>query len=124
MSTLAIVLIVVAALLLLLFVGGYVANARRLAAERAALHARAQEADQHLAAAHAEDKGWERAGLEAAARAAYAERHPNSRIRELTLVQVVDRPGTEDDEAIFHVRASDGEHTLKLGRRDGGWVAA
>jgi hypothetical protein len=87
----AIVLIVLAVLVLLLFAGGYVANAKRRDAERAALHARAQEADRELAAAHAEDNGWERASLEAAARSAFAERH-GVEPRELRLVQVVDRP--------------------------------
>ncbi len=118
MEPLAIVLIVVAVLVLLLFAGGYVANARRREADRAALHARAQEADRHLAAAHAEDKGWERATLEAAARSAFAERH-GVQPRELQLVQVVDRPGTDEDEAVF---SGDGQE-LVLGRRDGAWIA-
>ena len=117
MDPLAIVLIVLAVLVLLLFVGGYIANARRREAERAALHARAQEADRQLAAAHAEDKGWERATLEAAARSAFAERH-GVEPRELRLVQVVDRPGTDEDEAVF---SGDGQD-LVLGRRDGTWV--
>ena len=119
MEPLAVVLVVLAVLVALLFAGGYVANARRLRAERAALHARAQEADRELAAAHADDKGWERASLEAAAREAYAARHGGGRPAELRLVQVVDRPGTEEDEAVFH---ADG-HELVLGRRDGTWVA-
>lgn len=118
MEPLAIVLIVLAVVVLLLFAGGYVANARRRAAERAALHARVQEADRHLAAAHAEDKGWERAALEAAAHAAFAERH-GVQPRELRLVQVVDRPGTEEDEAVF---SGDGQE-LVLGRRGDDWVA-
>ncbi len=118
MDPLAIVLIVLAVLVLGLFAGGYVANARRRDAERAALHARAQEADRHLAAAHAEDKGWERATLEAAARRAFAERH-GVEPDDLRLVQVVDRPGTDEDEAVF---AGDG-HELVLGRRGDQWVA-
>jgi hypothetical protein len=114
---LLIVLIVLAVLVLVLFAGGYVANARRRDAEHAALHARAQEADGQLATAHAEDKGWERATLEAAARSAFAERH-GSEPRDLRLVQVVDRPGTEQDEAVF---SGDGREIV-LGRRDGTWV--
>jgi len=112
-STLAIVLIVLAALLLLLFAGGYVANARRRAAERAALHAQAEQADQHLAAAHAEDKGWERSVLEAAARAA-----AGPGVREVVLVAVVDRPGTDEDEAVFD---ADGRRIV-LARRGDDWV--
>jgi Tfp pilus assembly protein PilE len=119
MSTLAIVLIVVGVLVLLLFVGGYIANARRREAERAALLARAREADRHLAEAHAQDKGWERSGLEEAARAAYTERHGRPPER-LTLVQVVDRPGVDEDEAVFD---ADGE-SLVMGRRGGEWGAS
>lgn len=119
MSALAIVLIVVAVLVAVLFAAGYVANSRRRDAERAAIHARAREADRHLADAHAQDKGWERAGLEAAARDVYARRHGAAPSR-LILVQVVDRPGIEDDEAIFD---ADGEEIV-LGRRGDDWVAA
>ena len=116
MSALAIVLIVVGVLLLLLFVGGYIANTRRREAERAALHARARQADQHLASAHAQDKGWERATLEQAARAAYTERK-GAPPAQLMLVQVVDRPGIEEDEAVFQ---ADGERMV-LGRTSDGW---
>ena len=117
MSTLAIILSAFGVLVALLFIGGYIANARRRDAERAALLARAREADRMLASAHAQDKGWERAALEAAARAAYAQRHGNEPER-LTLVQVVDRPGVDEDEAVFD---ADGE-SLVLGRRGGEWA--
>jgi len=118
MEPILIVLIVVAVLLALLFAGGYVANARRNAAEAKTLHARVQQADQELARAHAEDKGWERAGLEAAARRAYADKHGREP-RELHLTQVVDRPGIEEDEAVFE---ADGER-LVLGRSGANWSA-
>ncbi len=119
MDTLGIVIVVVLVLLALLFVGGYVANARRRAADRDRLRALTQEADQGLAAAHAENKGWERTGLEAAAREAAAARRGGVAPRQLTLVQVVDRPGTEEDEAVFE---ADGERIV-LGRAGGRWVA-
>ena len=119
MSVLAIVLIVIAVLVVVLFITGYVANARRREAERAALHARVREADRHLADAHAQDKGWERSSLEAAARSVYAERFGREPGR-LTLLQVVDKPGIEEDVAVFD---ADGEH-ISLGRRGDGWVAA
>ena len=118
MSVLAIVLIVFAVLAIALAIGGYIAVSRRRDQDRAGLLERAAQADQHLAQAHAEDKGWERTGLEAAARAAYAQRH-GSEPRELTLVQVIDRPGTDQDEAVFH---ADGEE-LVLGRSSGDWAA-
>jgi hypothetical protein len=118
MDLLAIILIVLAVIVVLLAVGGYVANSRRRESEGAALHARAQEADQHLARAHAEDKGWERTTLEAAARRVHAERH-GAEPRELQLVQVVDRPGVAEDEAVFE---ADGERIV-LGRSGDGWIA-
>ncbi len=118
MSTVAIVLIVIAVVLLLLFIGGYIANGRRREAERSSLHERTREANEQLALAHAEDKGWERSTMEAAARAAYAQRR-GAEPRALDLVQVVDRPGTDEDKAIF---TADGDE-LVLGRRDGRWVA-
>ncbi len=42
----------------------------------------------------------------------------------LQLVQVVDRPGTDEDQAVFRAVTDSGERTLVLGRRDGAWVAA
>ncbi len=119
MSVLGIILIVFAAVLVLLFVGGYVANARRRDEERAALHDRAREADRHLADAHAQDKGWERTTMESAARAAYVERHGREPER-LMLVQVVDRPGVDEDQALYD---ADGEQLL-MGRRGGEWTRA
>ena len=70
-----------------------------------------------LAAAHAEDRGWERTTLETAAREAYAAER-GSEPPDLELVQVIDRPGTDDDHAIFRC----GQERLTLGRRDGQWV--
>ena len=123
MSALAVVLIVLGVLVLLLFVGGYIANARRREAERAALLARAREADRHLADAHAQDKGWEPAGLERSARNLFAEQRPGAEIGEQALVQVIDRPGTDEDKAVFRFVTSEGTVYLTLGRRGGEWFA-
>ena len=76
MSALAIIVIAVLAVLVLLFVGGVVANGRRARAEDPELRATLLEADQALAHARAEDRGWDRAALETAARAAFAARSP------------------------------------------------
>jgi hypothetical protein len=111
-------------LVILLAIGGYIAITRRTQASTHDLLAEVRRADEALAAAHAEDKGWERTGLEAAARSAYAEAHGDDEVRELHLVQVVDRPGTDDDQAVFRVVTDSGERTLVLGRRDGAWVRA
>jgi len=122
MSTLATLALVVVAVLALLALGGIVANARRRRALEPRLEASLDEVNQRLAEAHAEDKGWERAGLEAAALRAFAERRPGEEVREHVLVQVVDRPGTDQDKAVFRVRTDSGTAYLTMGRRDGAWV--
>jgi len=43
---------------------------------------------------------------------------------ELTLIEVLDRPGTDEDEAVFDVRAGGSRHRLVLGRRGDEWIAA
>jgi hypothetical protein len=119
-TVVGIVIGVVVLLLIVFFVGGYVVIGRRRAAQEAELRARVEAADAALADARAQDKGWERATIEAAARAAVAP----AEVRELHLVQVVDLPGTDADQAVFRVVGADGsERTVTLGRRDGAWVA-
>ncbi len=122
MSVLAIILIVVAVLVLALFAGGVVGAGRRARSTEGALRARLERANEELALAHAQDKGWDRATMEAAARDAHAA-SGGAPIEELHLVQVVDLPGTDADEAVFRVVAAGGESQVKLGRRDGVWVA-
>jgi hypothetical protein len=109
--------------MILLAIGGLIATRRRTEASDAQLRAQLREADAMLAAAHAEDKGWERSALEEAARRAYAETYGADAVHEMHLVQVIDRPGTDEDQAVFRVVSDRGERTLVLGRRDGAWVA-
>jgi hypothetical protein len=107
-------------ILLLFFLGGSYVLSRRRTADEAGLKARIEAADAALAEARAQDRGWERETIEAAARAAVAPRE----VQALHLVQVVDKPGTDADQAVFRVvHADGGEQTLTLGRRDGAWVA-
>jgi hypothetical protein len=123
-AVLPIVLGVLVALIVLLFIGGLIANARRREAERQRLRAAIEAADEALATARAADRGWDRETMEAVARAALESRHGGDAIRELHLVQVVDRPGTEADQAVFRAHLADArEETVTLGRRDGAWVA-
>jgi hypothetical protein len=110
-------LIIVLAVLLVLAVGGAIAARRRLAATEERFEADLQRVNRDLAAAHAEDNGWERTALEASARQAYAAERGNEPT-DLELVQVIDRPGTDDDRAVFRI----GSERLTLGRRDGQWV--
>jgi hypothetical protein len=117
---LGIVIAGIVVLAVILFAGGLYVTGRRQTALSDELVARIEAADAALADARAQDKGWERATIEAAARAAAGPQD----VRELHLVQVVDMPGTDADQAVFRVVGADGaEQTVTLGRRDGAWVA-
>jgi hypothetical protein len=117
---LGIVVGVIVVLAVILFVGGLVITGRRRDAQAGGLRARIEAADAALADARAQDRGWERETIEAAARAAVA---PQA-VSQLQLLQVVDKPGTDADQAVFRVVGADGsERTVTLGRRDGAWVA-
>jgi type II secretory pathway pseudopilin PulG len=124
-STVEVVLLVVLLLIGGLAAGGYVAATRRAAARERKLMEELQVADRALAQAHATDKGWDRTLLERAARDALAERFPGVPVDKMQLVQVVDRPGTDADQAIFRVETADGdEHRITLGRTGGVWGSA
>lgn len=123
MSGLEIIIIVVVVVIVLLIVGGLVITGRRSRAEEGELRATLREADQALALARAEDRGWDRDLLEAACREAFAARSPVEP-RELLLVKVVDRPGTEEDEALFRVITDAGSEEILLARHGGAWAAA
>jgi Tfp pilus assembly protein PilX len=114
-------LIVVLAVLLVLAVGGAFARRRQLAASQGRFDANLLQVNRDLAAAHAEDRGWERSTLEDAARKAYAAERGGTDPGALELMQVIDRPGTDDDHAVFRA-GPEGRERLTLGRRDGQWV--
>ena len=120
MSALAVIVVIVAILLVLLIVGGLVANARRAREQEDETLSAVREADQALALARASDRGWERAVLEAAAREAFASRSPVE-VRELLLMRVVDRPGTEEDQALFRVITDVGSEEILLVRHGDAW---
>ena len=120
MSAIAIIVIVVVVLLVLLVVGGIIANGRRARDQEDETLSAVREADQALALARASDRGWERAVLEAAAREAFAARSP-AEVRELLLMRVVDRPGTEEDQALFRVVTDVGSEEILLVRHGGEW---
>ena len=120
MSTFAVIVIVIVVLLVLLIVGGLIANERRTRDREDETRRAAREADQVLAQARASDRGWERSLLEAAAREAFAARSP-AEVRELLLVQVVDRPGTEEDQALFRVVTDAGSEEILLVRHGDTW---
>jgi type II secretory pathway pseudopilin PulG len=121
-NTLEIVVLAIVLLLALLALGGAIAQRRRLAATEAQFRAMLEQANHDLAAAHAADNGWEPGGLEAAARQAFAEIAPGEEITQISLIQVVDKPGIEEDEAVFHIETREGSHRITLRRRGDDWV--
>lgn len=123
MSVVGIIALVVVGLLAVLFVTGLLLGNRRQARFEDRYRDRVAQANRHLAAAHAEDNGWAPATVEAAAREAFGAAHPGAPVDDISLVQVIDPPGTDDDQAIFKVLSDGEEHTITLGRRDGRWLA-
>jgi hypothetical protein len=119
---LVIVLGVFVALVILLALGGAYARRRQLEASRGRFDTQLARVNRELAEAHAADRGWAREGLEAAARAAYAAERDGAEPGDLTLVQIVDRPGTDEDKAVFRVASRGREERLTLGRQGGEWV--
>jgi hypothetical protein len=124
MTVLEIIIVVLALAVLVLGTGGYIAMTRRTQGREHKLLEQLESADRELARAHAADKGWDRATLEAAARSAAEERFGAGAVKDLKLVQVIDKPGTDADQAVFHVEAADGEHSITLGRTAGVWGPA
>jgi len=122
MPTWAIIVLAVFAAFLLLALLGALAASIRNRRRRERFGSSLDEVDRSLADARATDRGWERGALEAAARRAFQAERPGVEIHELTLVQVVDKPGTEEDKAVFRVVGADVRVRLTLGRVDGEWV--
>jgi hypothetical protein len=116
-------LIIVLVVLVLLIVGGVIARTRQLARTRPAFERSLAQVERDLVAAAAADRGWDRELLETAARRIGAEQL-GSEPDQLTLVEVLDRPGTDQDEAVFEYSTGGARHRLVLGRRDGEWVSA
>lgn len=124
-STLGIVLIVLAVVILLLATGGYVAATQRAKSHEGDRELELARAERELAKAHANDKGWDPALLATAARDAATERFGDATVGDPLLVQVVDRPGTDADHAVFLIKTADGgEHRMTLGRAGGVWGVA
>jgi hypothetical protein len=125
LSAVGLVLLVLLVVVVILAAGGYMAMTRRTHERDAALQRELAQAEDALAQAHALDKGWDRAALEAAARAVAAERFGDGVVGTPQLVQVIDRPGVDGDQAVFRIESSDGrEHRFTLGRGGGHWGPA
>jgi hypothetical protein len=114
-------LIIVIVVLAVLAVGGFFARRALTRRTETQFRARLEQANHDLAEAAAEDRGWDRAKLETAARRIYAEQR-GAEPAQLLLTEVIDRPGTDEDCAVFTVEAEGRRETLTLGRRDGEWT--
>ena len=121
MSVFAIVLIVLVVIVALFFVGGLVYSRRRL--NDPDLQRHIASADQELEAARASDRGWDRALLDEAARAALAQERPEFQVQDMHLVLVDDRPGVEEDRAHMLARGGRDHARVVLARNPAGeWM--
>jgi len=109
--------LIIIIVLLLLAIAGYFVRTAQLKRSRPAFERSLEQVNQDLATAAAQDRGWDRATLEDAARRIYASERGGDP-PDLLLVEVRDRPGTDQDQAVFRC----GAEQLTLGRRDGEWV--
>jgi hypothetical protein len=114
--------VIVLIVLAVLAVAGFLARRAQLTRSRPAFERSLDQVNRDLAEAAAQDRGWDRELLETAARRCFADEH-GGEPEELVLVEVFDRPGTDEDQAVFRARHSGATHTLRLGRRGGEWVA-
>lgn len=118
MGTAEIVVIAVLVVLVALVGGGYVAGLRRQQAREVGLRRQIAAANEALAAARADDRGWDRDALDEAARAAVT-----GPVEELHLVHVEDRPGTDEDVAVYRITQGGREHDVTLRRTGDTWHA-
>lgn len=124
MNAFEIVLIVLAAVLVLFIGGGMFVAARRAKQADEALRAKIADADHALAAAHAGDNGWDADHMESAARAIWRSGDgEDEAIAEAHLIQVVDRPGTDADEAVYKLVGTGGtERDVRIRRTGDAWT--
>jgi hypothetical protein len=120
---LIIVIVVLVVLIVLLAIGGWFAVQRRARQQEVEFRTRVDEANRTLAAAHAQDKGWDPDALREAARSLFEEQHPGLPIRDMQLVAVEDLPGIEEDRAVYRFETEDDRvHHLTVGRTPDGWA--
>lgn len=122
--SIGVVLLIILAVLALLALGGALTNARRERATRRPFDEALHEVDRALANALAADHGWEPSVLVAAVHRELAQRRPGEEERSLRLVQVIDRPGTDADEAVYQCDLDRGSVRISLARRGDEWLAA
>lgn len=116
MSTGAIIAIAVAGGLVLLAIGGALANSRLRRRTAGEFQVSVDAVNRDLARARAQDKGWDADLLADAARRAFEAERPGVTVVEQTLVAVIDRPGVEEDQAVFRITSDAGETRVTLDR--------
>jgi hypothetical protein len=123
-STLAIILIVIAVLVAVALVLGWLGIRARNRRQAGSWAEHVMEADAALEQARANDRGWHRDVMEAAARGALERQRPGWSYSDLHLVLVDDQPGVAEDRAHFVAVGDAGEEArVVIGRQDGDWVA-
>jgi hypothetical protein len=123
MTVVLIIIGVVLLLMVVFFVGGLIYSRRR--AHDPGFEQRVMQADEALEAARAQDKGWDKALLEEAARKALASERPDVEYDDLHLVLVDDRPGMEEDRAhlVAMGKGDDSQARVVLTRtKKGDWI--
>jgi hypothetical protein len=116
MSTGAIIAVAVAGVVILLAIGGLFANARHRRRTVGEFQVSVDAVNRALAEAHAHDKGWEPRALAEAARRAFEAERPGVTVVDQTLLAVIDRPGVEEDQAVFRITSDAGETRVTLDR--------
>jgi hypothetical protein len=116
MSTGGIIAVAVAGALVLLAIGGALANSRLRRRTAGEFQVSVDAVNRDLARAHAQDKGWDPRMLADAARRAFEAERPGVSVVEQTLVAVIDRPGVEEDQAVFRITSDAGETRVTLDR--------
>ena len=122
MSTTALIIVMLVAVVVVLVVTGLVASRRRVDVGASDYRRHVAEADGALERARANDRGWDRAALERAARDALGAHRPGVEFDDLHLVLVEDRAGVEQDRAHFVATDETGDVRVVLARSDGQWV--
>ena len=115
-------LLVLVVVIALLVVTGLIASRRHYHVGTGEYAEHVREADEALERARAEDKGWDREALHAAARRALASERPGRAYDEVHLVLVEDRPGVGEDSAHLVATGSGGEARVVLRRHAGEWA--
>jgi hypothetical protein len=122
MSTWEIIVLAVVGALVLLAIGGALANSRLRRRTAGEFQVSVDAVNRDLAAARAQDKGWDPEVLADAARRVFEAERPGVTVVEQTLVAVIDRPGVEEDQAVFRVTSDAGETRVTLDRDvSGNW---